>query len=229
MVLFMSHKTEFWLKVFLKSQDDRVAVLEICHSISDDNFNVLVKAINKIRREKVDINPLVKFLKNNDLDNFINNKWSIQDIDFIVHRGQLIELLESHKNGLSIEEIHDCWSHITRSSIGDALFKLHLDGLIIPVRDAGKNGGYILKEYYKKQKLDSPSSSPSQSPKKEQFTKAESKQIRKNIINKANNSDICEAGFKPVFVESLSDKEKKYLNSISNLAIKLMRTEVAKS
>lgn len=225
---FMSHDVKFWLEIFLECSDDRRMRIEVSHSISDDNFKTLVKAINKVREKEVDIKPLVKFLKNDELNYLIGNGWSVIDIEFIAHDSQILDLLEERKeNGLSIEEAKKLLDHIPRSAILSTMLNLHLKDHTIPVRHVGENGGYILKKYNKQAKFDEPSKEPNK--KESSFTKLEAKKIRKSIIDKASRTDICEAGFKPDFIKLLDEKEQKYLNDISNLAIKLMRTEVSKS
>jgi len=239
---------EFWVETTLNSNDDRTAKLEIRHSVSRHSFDTFIKTIYQARKKKVNLAPLANFLNNDELKFFIDNEWKLTDIEFIIHRSQIIKLLkEAKENGLSMSQVKNKWPHVSHCFVSKSLLSLHLDGYIVPTRYAGENGGYVLKELYEKnqeiglEKKSITSSSnyedynsndikqqtqPKKKPK--HITKSEGRILRKSIINKADKNSVCITGFKKEFIDNLTDREKEYLDSISDLAIKIMRSEVIK-
>lgn len=241
----MSADTEFWLEVFMESSDGRRLRIEIKHSVKESSFNTFVKAIDKAKDSGLDLNPLVPFLKNKEITFLHEQGWFIDDIEFYIHDSQALEYFKSQKEkgGTTSDAYENWWPHAPMNSIGSAFYRLHINKHVVPTRNAGMSGGYVLNEYYKEnqsviksyrdyapKKAESPAVASDQIIPKKTFnlTKSEEKRVRSSIINKADKSSICEAGFKPEFVDKLSDVEKFYLDDISNLKLKLMRTEVAK-
>jgi len=247
---FMSNNVKFWLELTLETTDERIARIEIVHVISGKNFDILVKTIEKARKRDIDLSPLVKFLKNDEL-NFLTNKgWILKDLEFIIHKSQILAFMEEQKTaGVSLSQGMEQWPYAPSTAVGKVLYNLHLDGLTCPTRYVGEHGGYVLNKYYDanqkrgreadKKSRDSyrdyipediKTKTISQKPKAaaKKIPKAEGKGLRKSIIDKADKTDICAAGFKQEFIDSLTEREQEYLISISDLATKIMRSEVVK-
>lgn len=244
-MISMSSEVEFWLQLTLESKDKGLARVEIPHSVSQNNFEVLVKTIQRANKTNVDLSPLVNFLKNEEVSFLSKKGWKLKGIEFIIHEDQMLAFLNERKaSGVSLRECKDKWPYAMSSTIGHTLLRVHIDGHTAPTRyTSDGDGGYVLRKYYDANRAwgrqepkastsyedyvadDGPKPKPLKSNIK--LNKAEGKRIRKDILARATKADVCVSGFKPEFIETLNDKEKAYLDSCSQFQISLMRGQVA--
>lgn len=202
--------------------------------------------------------PIEKFLSNNELTNLVNNGWKIVSQRFTLLPSDVINYFKSKKElGGFCNEIHNKFSYVSLSEVTSITTKLLYNNTLVPTRyvDCNEHGGYVLKEYFdENQKLyrsrtdskkpwqndpDTKQNEPQQkhnetnrsvekSKPKKQLTKNEQKESRNTIISRATKHDIDASGFKKEFISSLDENSVSYYASLSDLQIKIMRSEVLK-
>lgn len=248
----MSNSTNFWLELKLK-KEYREMTLEVESSFATKEFDTLVKIIEKANHKDIDLSPLIKFLKDDLLSSLHSDGWKLTDIKFTVKYHELLQYFKDRKErgGTAGTAQQDRWPWVHVAEINT--FSLMFDGHLNTTSyvDGAPKGGYVHQSFYGKNqkigaqnKVDETTSWREYAPKEEsskaakavstpkfdiiKMTKAEGKICRNEIIDIAGLTSICEAGFRPEFIESLNDRHKSYLHECSNLQIKLMRSQITK-
>jgi len=248
----------FLLRIRLEKDDLKSSLELRKEGVQEKDFSLLAKIIDKAFGGDVDVTkPLNKFLNNEELSFLINHGWLIKDAQFSISSSELLEYYEEKGPlGGIPQEAAERWPHVPSYEIGNVNTKiLYHEEKLCPTRyvSCNRRGGYVLKKYYKqnqellrevdeKRRNDSVDEYMKNSSKKKSkvekiskpiiqkksFTKSDQKKFRKLIIEKAEHKDTCNIGFKDEFISSLSEDEKSYMSSLSDLQTKLMRSEVLK-
>ena len=234
---------EYYLRLVLV-KNSLSTTLEVSKELSDNDADLLIRIITKARKSDINLSPLVKFLGSDDLSYLTNNGWQLTDADFIITKEDLLEYYKGQ--GVEGGSIGDAqkkfWLHVPNYVIGLVNFQLMKDG-ILDSTPYFESGGYVLSELKDEhmamaaeRRKNKPIEAPE--PKKKEtkpqiktkitLTNKDKSNCRKSIISKAKASDMCAAGFRPEFVESLSEKEQSYIATLTNLQVKLMMNEVTK-
>jgi hypothetical protein len=194
--------------------------------LNDNEILIMKKIFSKAGDENDITKPVIKFMNDNLLKIISDDDWKIIDGYFTMSYNHLLDEYKKAKNGLKITDVVNKYKHISFSEINNVNFKMMIDGLVMPFGKL-KDRDYILKKYYKPHDED-------EIIKKQQkttdngITKNDQKKFRSEIISTATTKDISKAGFKDDFINSLGDDQKMYIKSLSDLQIKIMRSEVVK-
>lgn len=241
--------TEFRFRFDLV-KDDLHTDITVKKDISDKDAEPVKKIIIKAKEQEVDLTPIAKYVKSKEIDFLLQNGWAIKDVRFVISKEELLEYYRKQgvEGGTDYHARDTMFPHLELYEIGIVNTELLYDNLISPCHMSGLKGGYILAELYEKHesllrkrreqdwkqfKLSDKKSgkeAPASPPRKEKIdlSKAECKRCRNSIIEKATKSDLCQAGFKPEFVQKLDINEQAYLDTLSNLQIKFMMNAVTK-
>jgi hypothetical protein len=204
--------------------------------LSDDEGDKFIKLIDKASSTNIDLKPLVKYFKKSDLTFLIENEWNVESVIISIPPNELLEFIEK-SNGVTDKDISNKWPLVKQ--INWPITNLSYAQKII-IRTINGETYYISKdkinEFNKRNikqeeikieevKIETPKESFKPVP----LTKSECKSCRMSIFNIATLEDISIGGFKPEFVEKLSEKEKSYIiKELDAFKTKLLMTEIKK-
>jgi hypothetical protein len=222
---------EFYLKIDLMRNQ-----LKSLITVKKESSEELIKIIEKATSIDKDITAAINnFIADEELSFLISKGWKITDINFTISKEQLIKhYMKVKHHGTDISKINQEWPYIPNYEIGFVNTELLYNEIIWPTQNIkdSKLRGYVLKEHYDKNQEEYCGATKSKNENKEEpkhdISKTQQKQLRNSIIEKASKNDICPSGFKKEFVDKLTKEEQKYLKIISNLQLKLMRSDVNK-
>lgn len=241
----------FCLEVRLRRGEHNCSIM-INKKVKDSDSETFTKIIKKSENSEVDLTgPIGKFLKNDEVSFLIGKGWKIFDVHFCITKQDLIEYYEEMGPlGGTDHLAADRWPHVSNYMIGNVNTRMLYNTELTPTRwiEGSISGGYVLPKYFKKNQemwekvkkskdgdaipdLKPSKSVPKPTPKSEpkiKLTKSEGKVCRKEVIEIATGNDVFSGGFKPEFIDSLSDRHQSYMSSLSDLQAKLMRSEVLK-
>lgn len=233
------------------SNNDIISNITVKKTVNENDSKILIKIIDKISINDTSYTkPISKFLNDKIINMMVNElNYQIINAELIINEKMLLNFYkERGSKGINSNLIRLKFPHVNPSRIVSINFKLHVDGHIVPTRyvEGDLYGGYVLKNNFKdNQKLMEQNLKDKENKKfnskdeiiqttlKEksdniELSKNDQKTVRKQIIQKANKSDINIAGFTNNFIDSLDDKQKFYIKSLSELKIKIMKSEIMK-
>lgn len=240
---------DYYISIKLDN-NDVTSVITVKKSINEEDSKILFKIIEKISTDDADhTKSVANFLNDQIIDMMVKLNYKITYAELIITDRILLKFYEQRgPKGVNFTIIKKEFYYVNYNMIASSNFQLNLKGLIIPTMwvQGDSQRGYVLKKYYKQNqelmdefKLNKLASNESinqeinnksidQENNSNEIPKNQIKLLRKSIIKKATKSDINITGFTIQFIDSLDDSEKSYIKTLSELKIKIMRSEIMK-
>jgi len=218
-------------------KENRKCNITVTKHINDDQNKIFINLINKFS-ESSNKEAIIPFINDEDLNILTTHTWKIINIEFILTEQELLDYYKTKENGANTLDIKENWPHISTTNIGIPQFNLLLNKQIkattnskyIPIDQPHKIPYKVPQEHINKFFDNKMPPQPQSVPEKSKtiLSKVQKSECRKIIISKATKKDLYIKGFKPEFVEQLSNDEKEYISELNQFKIKLMMAEIEK-
>jgi DNA-dependent RNA polymerase auxiliary subunit epsilon len=222
-------------------KENKKCNITVTKYINDDQNKIFINLINKFS-ESSNKEAIIPFINDEDLNILTTHTWKIINIEFILTEQELLDYYKTKENGANTLDIKENWPHISMTNIGIPQFNLLLNKQILKTFNSKyvyadlleksvnlykqKILGHIIEREQELQETKTPQSIPEKS--KTILSKVQKSECRKTIISKATKKDLYIKGFKPEFIEQLSNNEKEYISELNQFKIKLMMAEIEK-